>query len=97
MRVDRPAGDEEGRLEIELVEQLQQFRRADARLVAAIAHGDEPLGMHGVLAGPRALRVDVERQEHRRLVRLRPGIFRRGIRSVGWGERNALECLTVQH
>ena len=44
MRIDRPAGDEERRLQIELIEQFQKFRRSDARLVAAIAHGDRAAG-----------------------------------------------------
>ena len=45
MRIHRPTSDEERRLEVELIEQFQEFRRADARLVAAIAHGDEALGV----------------------------------------------------
>jgi hypothetical protein len=65
MRIHRPAGDEERRLQIKLIEQLKEFRRADARLVTAIAHGDEALGMQRVLAGPGGLRVHVEGQEHR--------------------------------
>ena len=60
MRIRRPAGDEEGRLQFKLIEQLQEFRRADTRLVAAITHRDEALGVQRVLAGPGTLRVHVK-------------------------------------
>jgi hypothetical protein len=65
MRIHRPASDEERRLQIKLIEQLKELRRADARLVAAIAHRDEPLGVSCVLAGPGAFCVHVEGEEHR--------------------------------
>ena len=49
MRVDRPAGDEEGRLQVELVQQFEELRRADAGLEAAVAHRDQAVGVAGIL------------------------------------------------
>ena len=97
MRIHRPAGDEERRLQIKLVEQLQEFRRADTRLVATIAHGDEALRVQRVLAGPGGLRIHIEGEEHRRAIRFGPRIVRSRRRGVRGDERDARECLTVQH
>ena len=65
MRLDRPAGDEERRLQPEIPQKLEQLRRSDARLISAKGHGDEAFGMRRVLAGPGALGIDVEGEEHR--------------------------------
>ena len=63
MRLDRPSGDEERRLDLVAREQLENFRQADASLVAAIGQGHQPSGIARIAAEPHGFGVDVEARE----------------------------------
>ncbi len=97
MRLDRPAGDEEGRLQAELAQELQQLRRAPPRLIAPERHGDEAFGMGRVLAGPGALGIDVEGEEHGGPIAARPGEGRRRRCEIGRPQRHRIPAIIARH
>ena len=81
-----------------------QFTTLDAHRIFSTISAQRPRraaveerGVRRILRGPGALRVDVERQEHRRLIRRGPWIVRRRRCRVGRNDRDARERLTLQH
>jgi hypothetical protein len=73
MSLDGPAGHEERRLRFMAGKEFEQLGYADARLVAAIGHGDEPVDIAPVHAEPDRFGIDVEAEKQGTALAVRPG------------------------
>ena len=73
----RPPGNEERRLHLVPVEEVQDQRHAHLGAIRALRHHAEPFDVRRVARDPRRLRVEIERDGHGRLHAAGPGDRRR--------------------
>src|SRR5215468_7251566 len=71
--LDDPAGDEDARLDVVAVQEVEDARHAGLRAVGAHRHVEVPVGEGRIALDPRGLAVEVERHHDRAAGTLGPG------------------------